>query len=114
VQLAGPNPEPPSGAWGPTCGFLTFPGHNTEGFNHPFIPNLSIVALAPHVDNQLTIVGHVQWGLSTEISRAQLKASFHIYRIVLTLSGKYIGNQLIIPSLNSSMVVGLVLSWTLP
>src|SRR5436189_1642829 len=78
VQLASPNSEPPSRVGAAYGDFLTIPGLNAEGFNYPFIPDLSVVALAPHVDNQFAIVGHVHGCLSMKISGAPLTSATNL------------------------------------
>ena len=60
VQLTAPNSESPSGVEAQTRPLLALSLFHQIGVDHPFIPNLPVVALSPHVDDQLTIVGHVQ------------------------------------------------------
>jgi hypothetical protein len=75
VQLSGPNSELPSGARAQARRFFPFAMLNSKGFNHPLVPNLSIVALAPHVDDHFTIVRYVQRCLLMKVSGKKLKAS---------------------------------------
>ena len=60
VQLAASNSESPSGVEALTRSLLALVLLHQIGFDHPFVPDLSVVALSPHVDDQLAIVRHVQ------------------------------------------------------
>lgn len=78
-----------------------------EYLDHPFIPDFAVVCLSVHSHDDFAVVGDVEGGLFCRKSVRRISNHYDLSREA-TLSGKYIGNQLIIPELLASIVTGLV------
>ena len=70
----------------------------------PLVPYTAIIGLAPHTDLHLSAVGNMHGILESSVSYRPMNMMDN----KRTLSGKKIGNQLIISLLFSSMLTGLV------